>query len=244
MLKKSKITVTVPHRISGFFEIVDKTDQGEKITNPEKIGSRGAGFNLNAVGKTEIIIEKCNQDSKPDCRVYINSEEVNQKAETTYFIYNAIKNSIKKRINIKIFHNFELPVGCGYGASGSGALGTIFGLDSLLKLKLSYYQKGKIAHVAEVINKTGLGTVCGQLSGGLCILKEAGHPCVSEQITVPEDLIVVCGTFGAIPTKSIITSDDFINKIKTAGRRAMLRVLADKNVKTFMRASIDFVKET
>jgi len=35
-----KIFVEVPHRISGFFEIVDK-ENGIPIKNPERIGSRG-----------------------------------------------------------------------------------------------------------------------------------------------------------------------------------------------------------
>ena len=51
-----KVIVEVPHRISGFFEIVDKIN-GVKIDDPEKIGSRGAGFCLSAKGKTEISVE-------------------------------------------------------------------------------------------------------------------------------------------------------------------------------------------
>ncbi|TFG06759.1 MAG: hypothetical protein EU539_06805 [Promethearchaeota archaeon] len=244
MLNTDRITIFVPHRISGFFEIVDKTEKGEKITNPEKIGSRGAGFNLTAVGKTEIVIENKNFDLEPDCKVYINNDELNQKAETTYFIYNFIKKLIKDPIKLKIYHNFDLPVGCGYGASGSGALGAIFGLSSLLNLNLTCYEKGKIAHISEVINKTGLGTVCGQLAGGLCILKESGYPCVSEQIMVPEDLNVICGTFGAIHTKSILTSEELIDKIKIAGRTALRKVMAEKSIESFVKASINFVKET
>ena len=48
-----KVTIEIPHRISGFFEIVDKL-KGTDIEDPLRIGSRGAGFCLNAKGKTEI----------------------------------------------------------------------------------------------------------------------------------------------------------------------------------------------
>ena len=61
--RKNKVIVTVPHRISGFFEIVDEIN-GSKIINPEKIGSRGAGFNLNSFGRTKVIFEKNNMTHK------------------------------------------------------------------------------------------------------------------------------------------------------------------------------------
>ena len=50
-VSKKKIIVEVPHRISGFFEIVDEIN-GVMIEDPQKIGSRGSGFCLSAVGKT------------------------------------------------------------------------------------------------------------------------------------------------------------------------------------------------
>ena len=70
------ITVEVPHRISGFFEIVDEID-GIRIIDPEKIGSRGAGFNLSAVGKTKIVITPLKEFEENSCKIYINDEELN-----------------------------------------------------------------------------------------------------------------------------------------------------------------------
>ncbi|MFX1376482.1 MAG: pantoate kinase [Promethearchaeota archaeon] len=238
-----EVIIEVPHRISGFFEIVDEIN-GIKITNPEKIGSRGAGFNLSAVGRTKIQIGELVEPENEEINIYINSEKVNEKAETTYFIYNFIKKFLNRHIRIDIYHNFDLPVGCGYGASGSGALGTIFGLNDALNLKLSKKEKGRIAHIAEVVNRTGLGTVCGQLHGGLCILREPGYPCVSESINYSDKLKIICGSFGMIHTKSILTDPILNLKIKKAGRRAQARLIQKQNIKSFIKASIEFVKET
>lgn len=237
------VNIEVPHRISGFFEIVDEIN-GKKITDPERVGSRGAGFNLTAVGKTRIVSDSFENDGENSCKIYINGEELNEKAETTYFIVQFIKSYLKKPINIKIYHEFELPVGCGYGASGSGALGAIYGLNNVLDLRLSYRERGRIAHIAEVINRTGLGTVCGLLGGGLCILKEPGYPCVYESIPVPERLSIICGSFGSIPTKSILTSPQLSLKIKEAGRKALKKLLNTPDIKTFITASIEFVNDT
>jgi len=239
----NKITVEVPHRISGFFEIVDR-ENGIPIENPEKIGSRGAGFNVSGIGKTVISYEKLEKEEESHCSIYINEEKIDKKAETTHFIYNYIKNLIKYPIDVKIEHFFDLPVGCGYGASGSGALGTIFGLNKLLNLNLTTLESGRIAHIAEVVNKTGLGTVCGQLGGGLCVLKEPGYPCNYERLNPPKDLLVLCGSFGSIQTKSILSDENLSSKIKEAGKLALNKLLLELNYENFIKTSFQFVKDT
>ncbi|MFX1569791.1 MAG: pantoate kinase [Promethearchaeota archaeon] len=242
-IRTKKIRVEIPHRISGFFEIVDKIN-GVKISEPERIGSRGAGFCVNVLGITEITAQINNNSDEFEVDIFINGEKVNQQAETTYYIVNYIRKYLKKPYNIKIYHSFELPVGCGYGASGSGALGTIFGLDHLLNLNLTYLEKGKIAHIAEVVNRTGLGTVCGQINGGMGILKESGFPCVYERIKVPRGIKIICGSLGIIPTKSILSDPILSIKIKEAGKKALESLIIDPNIKTFVKTSIEFVKNT
>ena len=238
-----KIIVEVPHRISGFFEIVDK-EKGMPIKNPERIGSRGAGFNVSGVGKTVISNKKLEKKEESQCSIYINEEKLDKKAETTYFIFDYIKKLINYPLNIKIEHFFDLPVGCGYGASGSGALGTIFGLNKLLNLNLTNSENGRIAHISEVVNKTGLGTVCGQLGRGLCVLKEPGYPCNFARLKSPKDLLVVCGSFGAIKTKSILSNEKLSSSIKKAGKFALNKLLLEPNYKTFVKASYEFVENS
>ena len=239
----NKIIVEVPHRISGFFEIVDK-ENGILIKNPEKIGSRGAGFNVSGVGETVISYKKLEKEEESQCSIYINENKLDHKAETTYFIYDYIRKLIDYPINVKIEHFFDLPVGCGYGASGSGALGTIFGLNKLLNLNLTNLESGRIAHIAEVVNKTGLGTVCGQLGRGLCILKEPGYPCNYERLKSPDDLLVICGSFGTIKTKSILSDEKLSSSIKKAGKIALNKLLLEPNYKNFVNVSFEFVENT
>ncbi|MHA1459714.1 MAG: GHMP family kinase ATP-binding protein, partial [Promethearchaeota archaeon] len=228
---------------SGFFEIVDE-ENGIPIKNPERIGSRGAGFNVSGIGETVITCKKLEKEEESQCSIYINEEKLDNEAETTYFIFDYIKKLIDYPVNIIIKHFFDLPVGCGYGASGSGALGTIFGLNKLLNLNLTNLESGRIAHIAEVVNKTGLGTVCGQLGGGLCVLKEPGYPCNYERLKSPEDLIVICGSFGAIKTKSILTDEKLSSSIKKAGKLALNKLLLKPNYMNFIKASYEFVENT
>lgn len=241
--KEVKVIVKVPHRISGFFEIVDQLN-GIKIKDPQLVGSRGAGFNINNFGITKITTQDPKDKSDSTCQIFINGIELNEKAETTHFIFNYLKRYFKKKSHMIIEHNFDLPVGCGYGASGSGALGAAYGIASLLKLKISDWEKGKIAHIAEVSNKTGLGTICGQLGGGLCILKEPGYPCISERIQFPSGLSVICGSFGMIHTKSILNDPSLNRNIKDAGRDALIKLLQNPSIHSFMNTSIEFVQKT
>ncbi|TFF90427.1 MAG: hypothetical protein EU548_03090 [Promethearchaeota archaeon] len=241
--KVKKVVAEVPHRISGFFEIVDEIN-GKKIENPENIGSSGAGFNLSALGRTEIVVYDNSELKKDHIEIHINDEKLNEEAETTDYILHYMKKYIPDPVNLKVFHEFELPVGCGYGTSGSGALGVVFGLNEIFNLKLSYQELGRIAHIAEVVNRTGLGTVCGQLAGGLCILKKAGYPCSYDLIEYPEGINVICGTFGILPTKSILNDPVLSLKIKRAGQKALQRLINQPSLKEFVSASIDFVRET
>ncbi len=239
----NKITVEVPHRISGFFEIVDKKN-GNIINNPEQIGSRGGGFNVSGKGRTHLSFENLEKGKESCCTIYINEEKFDKKAETTHFIFDYVKKLIKDPVKVKIEHFFDLPVGCGYGASGSGALGTIFGLNKLFNLNLGVLENGKIAHIAEVVKKTGLGTVCGQLGRGLCILKEPGYPCTYERLKSPSDLLVICGSFGTIQTKSILSDASLSSKIKRAGKIALNKLMLEPNYRSFIRVSFQFVEES
>jgi pantoate kinase len=242
-IEHEEISVKVPHRLTGFFEIVD-TERGERISNPERIGSRGAGISLSGMGKTTIKAKESHQIKQTRCNIYINGKKLNEEAETSYYIFNHFKDLIEKPNQIEIFHKFDLPVGCGYGASGSGALGVSYGLNELFDLGLSPLECGRIAHISEVINKTGLGTICGLLCSGLCVLTEPGYPCTYKRISVPNDIRVICTSFGEISTKSILSDKEFQLKIKKAGKLVLKKFLSNPNIATFMALSHEFIEKT
>ncbi len=242
-LKTSEILIKVPHRISGFFQIVDEIN-GIKIGNPEKIGSRGAGFCITAFGYTKISIQDIETSKENKVQILINGQEQTKNAKTTNYIFLYLKEFFKKKVKMRIDHNFDLPVGCGYGASGSGAIGTALGINFLMDLNLPYDELGKIAHIAEVENKTGLGTIAGLWHGGLSIILKPGYPFIVEKIPYPKNLKIISGTFGEIQTKSILSDPLLSLKIKDAGKKAMKRILKSPDIFIFLDESINFVKQT
>jgi pantoate kinase len=113
----------------------------------------------------------------------------------------------------------------------------------LLNIGLSYNQAGRIAHIAEVMNKTGLGTVGGQLTGGISITTKAGFPFELDRIFSPPGIKIVCGSFGSIPTQSIIGDPVYKSRIKEAGAKAMNALLKNPIFSEFIRISQHFVDE-
>ncbi len=235
--------IKVPHRITGFFEIINKNNKVHS-SDPANIGSRGVGFTLNAFGTTIINTQALERNNDTICNIYINGEKLDQKAGTSYYIFNSVKHLIRKPRIINVYHNFELPVESGYGASGSGALGLIFGLNKILNLGFTIYECGRIAHVSEVINKTGLGTVCGQLNPGLSILKEGGYPCVCEKIYVPKNIRVITTSFGKISTTNILADEKVRSVIIKVGKDIFQRFIKNPNINTFAELSLEFVEKT
>ncbi|MHA1729636.1 MAG: hypothetical protein ACTSWY_13045 [Promethearchaeota archaeon] len=238
------ISVLVPHRISGLFDIVE-SGGGRPMADISKVGSRGGGPSLTSFGKTTVkIIEILKHDERSCCEIFINGENCTNTAKTTYYVFSHITSLFKIPVKVGIYHEFDMPIGAGFGASGCGAIGTAFGLNYLLEVGLSYNNSGKIAHIGEVLNKTGLGTVGGQLTGGLSITTKAGFPFELDKILVPPETKIVCGSFGPIPTGSIIGDPMHKEKIKTAGAWAMSKLMNFPIFQRFIDISSKFVEKT
>jgi Predicted archaeal kinase (sugar kinase superfamily) len=107
--------------------------------------------------------------------VIINGERDSKLSSITYKTIDLIKERLQvDGINITIKHEFEIPVGSGFGVSAACALGTSLGVVKALKLPLTYNRAASIAHLAEIEMKSGLGDVIAEITGGLVVrLKEA-----------------------------------------------------------------------
>ena len=236
-----KINVLVPHRISGLFQIVE-SGGGRPMNNLSEVGSRGGGPSLTAYGKTSIeIIDILDSGDRSNCEIFINGKNVTDTAKTTFYVFSHYISLFNQPVKVRISHKFDMPIGAGFGASGCGAIGSSFGLNYLLNIGLSFNQAGKIAHIAEVMNKTGLGTVGGQLTGGLSITTKAGYPFELDKILVPPNTKIICGSFGPISTGSIIGDPHHKEIIKSAGAWAMKELMSHPVFQTFIDVSRKFV---
>jgi len=227
-----------PAGISSFFEICDSTSEGTLIADPKHVGARGGGFALDKGVETDVKLVEA-QKNRID--VFINGLHC-QEADTTKTVVAAFLENTYKAYHVAVKHLVDVPIGAGFGSSAAGALGTALALSKALGLNFTYNQLGRIAHVAEVKCRTGLGTVGPLMYGGCGLTLEPGAPGISslDQIPISPDYRIIAGTFRPYPTKEILSSQENKEIINEWGQRTLKKILADPSPKNFMRACKDF----
>lgn len=213
-----------PAHITGFFEICEHSD-------PKLTGSRGAGIVLEHGCVTEAEISEGN-------RVEING--MLEKAPTTRLVMESLA---KRPVFIK--SNFDLPIGCGFGLSGAGAVSTALSLGELFGLNMTVNELAGFAHEAEVMNRTGLGDVIAQVHGGLVIRKEPGAPGIGviDRVSVASMKVGIV-VFGEKSTQPVLEDADMKRRINKAGKSALKSLLKKPTLPNFMDLSKEFALGT
>ena len=123
-----------------------------------------------------------------------------------------------------IEHQISIPVGYGLGSSGAVALSLSYALDQVLELKLNKIEIGKIAHIAEINCKTGLGDVLASYHGGFEIRVKPGAPGIGKVEKIDVDnisIIMIC--FSPISTNKFI--QEHLSKINGIGGKMVNKLL-------------------
>lgn len=200
---KNVVNAFAPANISCIFKVL-------KNNNPEKSGSIGLGFTLNY----GVIVEVSFSDKT---EIFFNGKKIN--FPTVEYVISKLQFNSCVRVLITSL----LPIGCGFGLSGASALAVSLSLNKLFNLKKENLELAKIAHVAEVVNGTGLGDVVNQYFGGFVLktitsadFKIRSLPLVGTPVYIK--------VFDKLNTKDIIFGNDF-NKINNAASMALDKVL-------------------
>ncbi|RZN15187.1 MAG: hypothetical protein EF812_03275 [Methanosarcinales archaeon] len=218
-----KITAFAPAHISGFFI--------PKITKkPEESGSFGAGVCLSE----GIIAEASFSDTT---RILLN----NKPFECSPLV-DAIHTLTDAPLEIKL--NSTVPFGAGFGASGASTLTSVVAVNQLQDTNLTRNQLAQIAHTAEVINRTGLGDVPAQITGGIVIRLKEGVPPYNKIDKILTPLISISWvSFKNISTKEILEDDTLQKQIAISGENALKNLILKPTVENFMIQSNKFTSE-
>jgi pantoate kinase len=231
-----------PAGISSFFEICDSTDDGKPIADLERVGARGGGFGIKKGVLTEVSVS----EAKANCiRVFINGK-LAPEAETTRTVSQMLLSKSGKFCDVIVRHKVDVPIGAGFGSSAAGALTAALALSKALDLPLTYNQIGRIAHVAEVQCKTGLGTVGPLMLGGCVLTVEPGAPGISviDRIPISDDYVVVAGVLGSTPTKQVLASPEKRREVNRWGRKTLEAILAEPSLENFLACCLEFAEST
>ncbi|MDD5616551.1 MAG: pantoate kinase [Candidatus Methanoperedens sp.] len=220
---KNSTRAFAPAHISGIFIIDIKND-------PIHSGSMGAGICLEDGAVTTVRPAK-------ETTIKINGDVC--EASTTL---STIKLLTKKPVMVET--TLSVPIGAGFGASAAGALSTALAVNKTLSLNMTFNDLAKVAHIAEVKNRTGLGDVAGMTCGGIDIRKHAGIPPIWSIDRIPcSDEIISWVCFGEISTKSVLSDDIKKKSINKAGRFRLKELLKKPTIDNFFMQSCAFAKE-
>ena len=231
-----------PAGISSFFEICDKTPDGKTINDLERIGARGGGFVIDKGVHTQVEVLDAKNTS---VEIFINGK-LAPEAETSRTVAESLLAKIEEKRRVTISHKVEVPIGAGFGSSAGGALGTALALSEALGLKFTCNQLGRIAHVAEIKCKTGLGTVGPIMLGGCILTVEPGAPGIGiiDRIPLSSRYSVVTGVFGPTLTKQILASSEKRREVNRWGRKTLELILEEPSVENFLACCLEFAEKT
>lgn len=213
----------VPSHITGFFA-------AKRDDDPMKAGSIGCGLTLD-LGATTTV-EKADKTE-----IFLNDHL--SEAPVSRYVADKLARS-----PVRVKTRLDMPLGSGFGASGGGALGCAYTLNSIFDLGLLANQAAAVAHVAEVVNRTGLGDVIAQNTGGLVVRLEPGAPGIGkiDRIPIPPlkiDYVVL----GPISTREVLSDPAAMREINKAGEAAVKELIQKPTFKQFMLLSSRFTKQ-
>jgi pantoate kinase len=213
----------VPSHITGFFAAKRQDDT-------LKSGSIGCGLCL-SLGATTTV------QTAEDTEILLNGQASD--APVSRFV---VEKMAKSPVRVKT--QLDMPLGAGFGASGAGALGAAYALNAYFDLGLTANTAASVAHVAEVSNRTGLGDVIAQNTGGLVIRLEAGAPGLGVVDRIPvQPLKISYVVKGPISTKEVLSDQKAMQEINRAGEAALKELLKRPTLKEFMLLSRRFTSQ-
>jgi pantoate kinase len=229
-----------PAAISNFFAI---HYSGE--ADPARLGRFGAtggGYALASGVTTAALVTRDAGTRSMTVTVNGNPE---YEAETTRTAVGLLLDSLGERhCRVELDQTMGVPVGCGFGASAASSLSAVMAVASAISSKLDRESVAYFAHAADILCKTGLGTVSVIYRyGGAGVIVEPGAPGVSKvlAVKVPRDVRVVTASLGPYEKGPLLTSPGMATRINRLGAES-IRVASDLSLESLLRAGEAFTE--
>ena len=128
-----------------------------------------------------------------------------------------------------------VPVGYGFGASAAAAISAVYATAAAMGLRLAKSELAYYAHVAEIVEQTGLGTVSVTYDGtGAGAITKAGAPGLSRFLNVqcPEATRIVTASLAPFKKSDAISRPGTVKRIDELGGRALRNFEASPDLET------------
>lgn len=128
-----------------------------------------------------------------------------------------------------------VPVGYGLGASAAAAISGVYAAAAVLGLRLAKRELAYYAHVADIVEQTGLGTVSVTYDGiGAGVITRAGAPGISKflNVVIPSGTRIVTASIAPYRKSDAISKPKTVRRINELGDRARRCVAASPTLET------------
>lgn len=232
---------TCPAGISSFFEICNTDSTGTAIADPARIGARGGGF---AIARRISARVSARKAAKTRIRIRINST-LSTEARTTEWALRSLLKSAKARLDVRVDIKPNVPIGAGFGTSAAGTLASSMALADAIQLPITLNELGRVTHIAEVVNRTGLGTASPLLIGGFVLVTEPGAPGIGvvDRLQFPKDHAILCAYLESISTRYALSQADISRAVNLPARRVMEAIRRRPDLPTFLTEARRFSEE-
>ena len=226
-----------PAGISSFFEICDTDPTGRRVTDYERVGSRGGGFRIGRGVRARVSASRSNK-SRIDVRINSRRSDAN----TTRSALTQLLKRSGSKYDVRVEVTAQVPIAAGFGTSAAGTLASCLALADLAMIPVTFNELGRITHVAEVLNKTGLGTTSALLHGGFGLVVEPGAPGIGrvDRLLFPKDHSIICVYFAPILTSDALRRRSVADRVNPAGRKALAAIQERPELSTFLSAARRF----
>jgi pantoate kinase len=232
LIELKEASAFAPGHLTGFFQICDESE------DPLMKGSRGAGFSIEKGVQTKVWVEPSGRDT---ISIVINGSVTGEAVVSE----NAVRLMLamtEEHQRVEVTHEIETPIGAGFGSSGGGALTIAMAMNEALGLGLSDVDAARVAHLAEIECKTGLGSVFAATQGGFGVLYSPGAPGIGEAIKYDrsDELAAFCVHFGPISTREALSNPALRRRINDLGGNFVDEIKGNLNPSRFMELSREF----
>ncbi|MBC8223631.1 GHMP kinase [Candidatus Bathyarchaeota archaeon] len=221
-----------PGHLTGFFQICDEAE------DPLRKGSRGAGFSIDIGVQTRVQVEP----SERDVISVVMNGSVTREAVVSENTVRRMLTMAEEPQRVEVTHEIETPIGAGFGSSGGGALTIALAMNEALDLGLSHVDASRVAHLAEIECKTGLGSVFAATQGGFGVLYKPGAPGIGKSIKYDrsDELTAFCVHFGPISTSEALSDPVLRRRINDLGGDFVDEIKGNLDPSRFMELSREF----
>jgi len=224
-----------PAAITNFFSI---HDEGLSASPPDlqHVGATGGGYMLSKGVRSSAEVVQGQRGKGVE--VVVNGDASYEATTTKAAIELLLHSAGGADASVRVDQTVEVPIGYGFGASAASALSGVVAVASALGIRESKTDLAFHAHAADILCRTGLGTVSVIYEhGGAGIMTRAGGPGIAEvrSVSVPRDLRIVTASLAPYEKSIILSSSKMKEKVNRLGDDALARA-SDLTLESLVRA--------